>query len=96
MGPLDKCENFLYIVAMSTHKAGGKASQHVSPAGKRLGPKVSDGQKVFKGEILVRQTGTSFGRGVGVKVGRDHTLYSLADGVVKFSQKLGRKVVSVA
>ena len=46
---------------MSTHKAaGGKASQHVSPAGKRLGVKVSDGEKVVKGQILVRQRGTTF------------------------------------
>lgn len=82
---------------MSTHKAaGGKASQHVSPAGKRLGAKVSGGQKVGKGEILVRQRGTSFSGGMGVKAGRDHTLYSLMDGVVKFSRKLGKKVVSVS
>ncbi len=81
---------------MSTHKAGGKASQHVSPAGKRLGAKVSGGEKVFKGQILVRQRGTSLTRGVGVKVGRDHTLYSMVDGVVKFGKRLGRSVVSVA
>lgn len=81
---------------MSTHKAaGGKASQHVSPAGKRLGAKVSSGQKVTKGSILMRQRGTKFGTGKNVKSGRDHTLYSMVDGVVKFSQKLGRKVVSV-
>ena len=78
---------------MSTHKAGGKASQHVSPAGKRLGAKVSGGEKVFKGQILVRQRGTSLTRGVGVKVGRDHTLYSMVDGVVKFGKRLGRSVV---
>lgn len=81
---------------MSTHKAaGGKASQHVSPAGKRLGMKVSDGQKVKKGNILVRQRGTTFGKGNGVKVGRDHTLYAVLDGAVKFSKKLGKKLVSV-
>ena len=81
---------------MSTHKAaGGKASQHVNPAGKRLGPKVSGGEKVSKGQILIRQRGTSFSKGLGVKVGRDHTLYSILDGVVKFSKKTGKKVVSV-
>ncbi len=81
---------------MSTHKAaGGKASQHVSPVGKRLGAKVSGGQKVEKGQILIRQRGTSFSKGMGVKAGRDHTLYSIIDGVVKFSRKLGKKVVSV-
>jgi large subunit ribosomal protein L27 len=80
---------------MSTHKAGGKASQHVSPAGKRLGPKVSDGEKVTKGQILIRQRGTKFLKGVGVKEGRDHTLYSILDGFVKISKKLSRKVMSV-
>ncbi len=80
---------------MSTHKAGGKASQHVSPAGKRLGPKVSDGEKVTKGQIIIRQRGTSFAKGVGVKEGRDHTIYSMLDGIVKFSKKLGKKVISV-
>ena len=81
---------------MSTHKAaGGKASQHVSPAGKRLGVKVSSGEKVKKGDILVRQRGTTFGKGLGVKLGRDHTIYSVLDGVVKFTKKLGKKMVSV-
>lgn len=80
---------------MSTHKAGGKASQHVSPAGKRLGPKVSDGQTVGKGQILMRQRGTKFAKGVGVKEGRDHTLYSILDGSVKIGKKMGKQVISV-
>ena len=80
---------------MSTHKAGGKASQHVSPAGKRLGVKISDGEKVSRGQIIVRQRGTSFAKGVGVKEGRDHSLYSILDGAVKFSRRMGKKVVSV-
>lgn len=80
---------------MSTHKAGGKASQHVSPAGKRLGVKLFDGEKVVKGQMLVRQRGTTFTKGFGVKEGRDHSLYSLLDGMTKFSQKLGKKVISV-
>ena len=81
---------------MSTHKAaGGKASQHIRPAGKRLGAKVSGGQKVTKGQVLVRQRGVKMGKGVGVKVGRDHTLYSVLNGMVHFGQKLGKRVVSV-
>jgi large subunit ribosomal protein L27 len=80
---------------MSTHKAGGQASQHVSPAGKRLGAKVSDGEKVIKGQILIRQRGTTFTKGVGVKEGRDHSLYSIKDGKIKIGKKLGKKVVSV-
>ena len=80
---------------MSKKKAGGKASQHVSPSGKRLGLKVSDGQKVTSGNTLIRQRGTKFAAGDGVKTGRDHTLYSVVEGAVKFSQKMGKKVVSV-
>jgi large subunit ribosomal protein L27 len=81
---------------MSKHKAaGGKASQHISPAGKRLGTKVSDGQKVTPGMILIRQRGTSIRIGKGVAMGRDHTIYSVAKGKVKFGTRLGKKFVSV-
>lgn len=82
---------------MSTNKSGGsKASQHISPAGKRLGVKVSNGQNITSGSILVRQRGTNFHAGKNVMKGRDHTLFSIKDGSVVFGQKLGRKVVSVA
>lgn len=81
---------------MSTHKAAGKAKQHVSPQGKRLGVKRMNGQKVATGEILVRQRGTVFHAGKNVKVGRDHTLYATDGGIVTFFQKLGRKFISVA
>ena len=81
---------------MSHNKAaGGKASQHIRPVGKRLETKVSSGEKVLKGQILVRQRGTTFSKGKGVNAGRDHTLFSLADGIVKFGKKLGKRVVSV-
>lgn len=80
---------------MSTHKAGGKASQHVSPAGKRLGAKVSGGEKVVAGQILMRQRGTKFTDGIGVKIGRDHTLYATFSGIVKFGTKLGKRFISV-
>lgn len=81
---------------MSKHKAGGsKASQHVNPKGKRLGTKVSDGQRVSVGAVLVRQRGTKFAAGSGVSVGRDHTLFAQTEGVVNFGQKYGKKQVSV-
>jgi large subunit ribosomal protein L27 len=80
---------------MSTHKAAGKASQHVSPAGKRLGIKKFDGEKVTPGMILVRQRGLKVKIGKGVALGRDYTIYAVSKGVVKFGNKLGRKVVSV-
>lgn len=80
---------------MSTHKAAGKASQHVSPEGKRLGIKASDGQKVTPGMIIVRQRGSKIGLGKGVAAGRDHTIYSILKGKVKFTTRLGKKMVSV-
>ena len=80
---------------MAHKKAGGKASQHVSPAGKRLGVKVSDGEKVSAGAILIRQRGTKVSLGRGVALGRDHTIYAIVTGSVKFGTKLGKKIVSV-
>jgi large subunit ribosomal protein L27 len=80
---------------MSKHKAGGKTGQHVTPSGKRLGAKVSHGQKVTAGSILVRQRGTRFSAGKNVRVGRDHTLYTVTSGMVKFGKKLSKKIISV-
>ncbi len=80
---------------MSTHKAAGKAKQHTSPAGKRLGTKVGGMEKINSGQILVRQNGTKIGAGKNVKVGRDHTLYAVASGVVKFTTRLGKKLINI-
>jgi large subunit ribosomal protein L27 len=76
---------------MSKKKQGGKTTQHVRPEGKRLGLKVADGQEVSAGEILVRQRGTKIKAGKGVKVGRDHTLYAVESGIVKFRTIEGKK-----
>lgn len=80
---------------MAKKKAAGKVRQHSNIEGKRLGVKVSGGQKVEPGMILIRQRGTKFGPGNNVKVGRDHTIYSLSTGVVKFLIKNGKQLVSV-
>lgn len=80
---------------MSKKKAGGKTGQHVRPSGKRLGVKMSDGQKVAPGNVIVRQRGMKIGLGKGVAAGRDHTIYAISKGVVKFGTRLGKKVVSV-
>jgi large subunit ribosomal protein L27 len=80
---------------MSTHKAAGKTKQHTSPAGKRRGVKVNNGETVNAGSVLVRQVGTKFRAGKGVKVGRDFTLFAVTSGIVKFGQKLGKKTVSI-
>jgi large subunit ribosomal protein L27 len=80
---------------MAKKKQVGKLKQQKRPKGKRLGVKVADGQKVSTGMILVRQRGTKFGAGSGVKVGRDHTLYSVIEGTVEFGKKHGKTVVSI-
>ena len=80
---------------MSTHKAGGKTRQHTSPAGKRLGAKVSTGQRVKAGNVLVRQRGGTVNAGLNTRFGRDYTVFAMADGVVKFGTRLGKKIVSV-
>lgn len=65
-------------------------------AGKRLGIKRGDGQVVRAGTIIVRQRGTPLRPGVNVGVGRDHTLFALIDGSVKFEHATQtRKRVSV-
>ncbi len=80
---------------MAHKKQGGKLKQQKRPNPKYLGVKVSHGQKVDTGVVLVRQRGTKIGAGEGVKVGRDHTLYAIANGTVNFGQKQGKKFVSI-
>jgi large subunit ribosomal protein L27 len=71
------------------------ASQHVSPEGKRLGVKAPGGQTVKTGVVLVRQHGSTILAGDGTRKGRDYTIYSVRDGLVKYFKKLGKKVVTV-
>jgi large subunit ribosomal protein L27 len=80
---------------MSKKKQGGKLKQNTRTRPKYLGVKVANGEKVKAGSILVRQRGTKFRAGDGVKVGRDHSLYSVYAGEVKFGKKLGKKRISV-
>ncbi|NIP31852.1 MAG: 50S ribosomal protein L27, partial [Candidatus Dadabacteria bacterium] len=60
-------------------------------AGRRLGVKKFGGQQVIAGNILVRQRGTKFHPGENVGIGRDHTLFALADGVVSFQKFSGKR-----
>ncbi len=75
---------------MAHRKAGGSTKNLRDSNPKYLGVKRSDGQKVKAGEILVRQRGTKILPGENVGLGRDHTLFSLIEGTVKFGTK--RKV----
>ena len=81
---------------MAHKKAGGSSRNGRDSNAKRLGVKKFGGQTVVGGNILVRQRGTKFYPGSNVGLGRDHTLFATADGVVRFHKgKLGRKYVSV-
>ncbi len=81
---------------MSSKKQGGKLTQNKRANPKFLGVKVVHGQAVGAGSVLVRQKGTEFSAGQGVKVGRDHTLFAKVSGKVKFVTKLGKRYLSVA
>ena len=82
---------------MAHKKAGGSSRNGRDSESKRLGVKVYGGQSVTAGSIIIRQRGTKFHNGDNVGCGRDHTLFALSDGVVKFEIKgpKNRKYVSV-
>jgi large subunit ribosomal protein L27 len=81
---------------MAHKKAGGSSRNGRDTAGRRLGVKRSGGQEVLAGNILVRQRGTTFHAGPNVGMGRDHTLFALKDGRVKFRHgSAGRTFVAV-
>lgn len=69
---------------MAHKKGGGSSRNGRDSAGQRLGIKRSDGQVVRAGTIIVRQRGTPVRPGNNVGLGRDHTLFALIDGTVKF------------
>ena len=78
------------------HKKGqGSSTNGRDSQPKYLGVKRSDGQFVNAGTIIVRQRGTKFHPGQNVGIGRDHTLFALATGKVRFLTKADRKVVTV-
>ena len=81
---------------MAHKKAGGSSRNGRDSAGRRLGVKKFGGQEVIGGNIIIRQRGTRVYPGVNVGIGKDHTLFALGHGRVRFhGGKLGRKYVSV-
>lgn len=81
---------------MAHKKAGGSSRNGRDTEGKRLGLKKSGGQAVVAGNILVRQRGTKVKPGRNVGLGRDHTIFALTDGTVRFQRRAeGRVYVSV-
>jgi large subunit ribosomal protein L27 len=79
------------------HKKGvGSSKNGRDSESKRLGVKVQDGTSIRAGGIIVRQRGTQKIPGLNVGVGKDHTIYALIDGTVKFDSREGRTRVNVA
>ncbi|MFR5857061.1 MAG: 50S ribosomal protein L27 [Bacilli bacterium] len=77
-------------------KAQGSTKNGRDSAGRRLGAKASDGQKVLAGSIIYRQRGTKIYPGTNVGMGRDHTLFAKINGIVKYERTgKNRKKVSV-
>ncbi len=82
---------------MAHKKAAGSSRNGRDSESKRLGVKRFGGQVIKAGNIIVRQRGTEFHPGTNVGMGRDHTLFALVEGEVKFEVKgvSSRRVVSV-
>lgn len=80
---------------MSSKKGVGSSKNGRDSHSKRLGVKRYGGQEVKSGSILVRQRGTRIKPGRNVGLGRDHTLYARADGIVQYQSRGNRSVVSV-
>ena len=72
---------------MAHRKAGGTAKNLRDSNTKYLGTKLADGQKAQSGSIIVRQRGTVIMAGNNVSIGKDHTLFALKDGTVKFGSR---------
>lgn len=80
---------------MAQKKGGGSTRNGRDSESKRLGVKAFGGEMIPAGSIIVRQRGTRFHAGVNVGMGKDHTLFALTEGAVRFGVKLGRSIVSV-
>ena len=80
---------------MAHKKGGGATGKNRDSAGKRLGVKIFGGQIVASGNIIVRQRGTKFMSGAGTKLGRDHTIFAVREGIVNFRKRIGRLFVDV-
>lgn len=81
---------------MAHHKGGGSTSNGRDSQSKRLGVKRFGGMQVKAGNILIRQRGTKFHPGTNVGLGKDHTLFALVDGVVKFERIRAGKLRAIS
>lgn len=80
---------------MAHKKAGGSSRNGRDSAGRRLGVKKFGGESVIPGNILIRQRGTTYHPGKNVGIGKDHTIYAMVEGVVRFSSRGKKTYISV-
>jgi len=71
---------------MATKKGGSSTNNGRDSAGRRLGVKISGGELVIPGNIIIRQRGTKVHPGINVGMGKDHTIFSKIEGIVKFKR----------
>jgi large subunit ribosomal protein L27 len=71
---------------MAHTKAGGSAKNLNTSQPKYLGVKLADGQQAAPGMVIVRQRGTKIEAGKNVSIGKDHTLFAMAEGTVKYNE----------
>ena len=76
---------------MAHKKGAGSSKNGRESESKRLGVKIFGGQAAIAGNIIVRQRGTKHNPGENVGIGKDHTLFALVDGVVRFTKKKNNK-----
>ena len=91
------CRYSLQSIRLATKKAGGSTKNGRDSPGQRLGVKRFGGELVRPGNIIIRQRGQNVRPGDNTKMGRDHTIYAVGQGFVKFtwSRERKRQVVSV-
>jgi large subunit ribosomal protein L27 len=80
---------------MAHKKSGGSAKNGRESTSKRLGVKKYGGEQIHAGSIIVRQRGTRIRPGRNVGIGKDDTLFAMANGTVRFVDRAGRKFVEV-
>ena len=80
---------------MAHKKSGGSSSNGRDSIGRRLGVKKFGGEAVIPGNIIIRQRGTKYHPGANVDMGKDHTIFAVAEGKVEFKQKEDNVFVSV-
>lgn len=80
---------------MAHTKSQGAVKGNRDSIAKRLGVKIYAGEKVFPGNIIIRQRGTKLFSGMGTSIGKDYTIYAVTSGIVSFKVSKGKKYVEV-